>query len=136
MSKTHTITLTVGAAQALKDLLAALNWFKDGNDFWRAGQILSRPELDIGEPPEEPVGRPRADERDPAVVRRWVETWKAYEKAELDPWLDREVVLEGVTEKQRATMQTCLKHFLGQGGLKNTKHSRRLVGELGLQPED
>jgi hypothetical protein len=136
MSKTHTITLTVGAAMALKQMLEALGWYKDGNDFWRAGQVLERAELDVGEPPKEPEGRPSKDERDPAKIRAWNEAWKAHERTALDPWLDREVVLAEVTEKQRTTLQTCLRHYLGQGGVGNSKHTRRLVGELGLQPED
>jgi hypothetical protein len=136
MSKTHKIALTVGAAMALKQLLESLSWYKDGNDFWRAGQILERAELDVGAPPKEPEGRPAPGDRDPAKHRAWEDAWKAFEKGALEPWLDREVVLDDVTEKQRATLQTCLKHYLGQGGISNTKHSRRLVGELGLQPED
>jgi len=136
MSKTHDIKLTVGAAMLLKQLLESLGWYKDANDFWRAGQVLDRPELDVGDPPKEPDGRPVAGERDGAKIREWNEKWKAYEKEKLDPWFDREVVLSGVTEKQRTTLQTCVKHTLNQGGLHNTKHTRRLVGELGLQPED
>lgn len=136
MSKTHTLNLTAGAATTLKHLLSSVQWYTDVGDLHRAGQLLERPELDLGVAPQEPDGRPAEGEKDSAKVRDFNARFKAWEKAELEPWLNRPVTIDDVTEKQRATMQVCVKFYVARGGLPPNKHTLRLIGELGLSPED
>lgn len=104
----HPLTLSQGAANMLAQILATPGYLTKPDDIYRAGGLIEDHLSSIAPAPK------HADE----------DAWKAWGDAAAPP-------IE-LTERQRATCQEAVRACCAKGGLGAGRHSRALLGALGL----
>lgn len=107
----HTLNLTQGALQYLRDILQNPGWAKTTELIMRGGKLL----VDVLPEPE-PV--PQGEDETPAAIKAWIA---------------RPIPPVEITEKQRDTIKAAVAFAVERGSLRAGPQAMNLLSQLGYE---